>query len=149
MPRRGGVTRIGVSLEPELLSRFDRLCGRRGYENRSESLRDLIRSQLSEDELASGDGEAVGTVTVIYDHHRRELESKLTEYQHRHLHAIVSALHVHLSESLCLEVLVLRGRASEIRRVADGLVSARGVQHGRLVMTSLGEHLHPGRHSHR
>jgi CopG family transcriptional regulator, nickel-responsive regulator len=141
MSNQEGVTRIGVSVEPDLLSRYDRLCARRGYSNRSEALRDLMRMQLSEDELATAGGEAVGTVTVIYDHHQRELEARLTEYQHQHLHSIVSAMHVHLSERLCLEVLVLRGKATEVKHVADGLVAARGVKHGRLVMTSIGGHL--------
>ena len=130
--------RFGVSMEQNLLGEFDALCSRKGYGNRSEALRDMIRNLLIEDALQEENTEGVGTLTLVYKHHQRELEEKLTEYQHRHLNTIISTVHIHLSHHLCLEVLLLRGRATEIRKVADGLIATKGVQHGKLVLTATG-----------
>ncbi|MBN2000802.1 nickel-responsive transcriptional regulator NikR [candidate division KSB1 bacterium] len=134
------LTRFGVSLESELLNRFDRLVQEKKYNNRSEAIRDLIRDALVRDEWEKGD-EIVGTITLIYDHHQRELTEKLTANQHRHHDEIISAMHVHLDHDNCLEVLAVRGSAEKVRHVADELITMRGVKHGKLVTTTSGRNL--------
>jgi CopG family nickel-responsive transcriptional regulator len=109
--------------------------------NRSEAIRDLIRSALVEMQWEEGDAETVGTVTLVYNHHVRDLSDKLTEQQHTHHHEIVSALHIHLDAHNCLEVLVVRGRARDVKKIADELIGVKGVKHGKLVMTTTGEEL--------
>jgi CopG family nickel-responsive transcriptional regulator len=106
--------------------------------NRSEAIRDLIRASLVEERLGPEDQEAVGTVTLVYNHHVRDLSDKLTEQQHSHHDQIVSALHVHLDAHNCLEVLVIRGAVRNIRQIADELIGVKGVKHGKLVMTTTG-----------
>jgi CopG family nickel-responsive transcriptional regulator len=128
--------RFGVSMEDELLKPFDQLCAEKGYATRSEAIRDMVRAQLMEEKLEQGDTEAVGTLTVAYDHHQRELQEKLTDYQHHFLHAIVATLHVHLDAHRCLEVVILRGNVNKIKKIADGLIAAKGVKHGKLVITT-------------
>jgi CopG family transcriptional regulator, nickel-responsive regulator len=135
------LSRIGVAIDSSLLRKFDRLIARRGYTNRSEAFRDLIRDELVEETWQSPDSRVVGTVTLVYDHHVRLLNEKLTEIQHSFHHAIASSLHVHLDHDNCLEVLVVRGSAAEVQKVADALISAKGVKHGRLTMTTSGAEL--------
>jgi|SRR5512139_722920 len=137
----GEVVRFGISADDRLLQRFDALIAEKGYVNRSEAIRDLIRNSLVEDQWARGDEEAVGTVTLVYNHHTRDLADKLTEHQHSHHDAIISALHVHLDAHHCLEVVVLRGKAREVKRLADELIGTKGVKHGKLVSTTTGEGL--------
>jgi CopG family nickel-responsive transcriptional regulator len=132
------LVRFGVSIDERLLDRFDELIAEKAYVNRSEALRDLIRSALVEDQWEQGEAEAVGTVTLVYDHHTRDLADKLTERQHAHYEEIVSTLHVHLDAGNCLEVIVLRGVARDIKRTADGLIGTKGVKHGRFVATTSG-----------
>ena len=139
--RMSELNRIGVAIDGDLLDKFDRLIAQRGYTNRSEAFRDLIREELVEKAWESPDSHVVGTVTLVYDHHVRLLSEKLTGIQHDFHHSILSTLHVHLDHDNCLEVLVLRGRASEVRKVADALISTKGVKHGRLTMTSSGAEL--------
>lgn len=134
------LSRFGVSLDRTLLADFDRLINRKGYATRSEALRDLIRANLVEEEWNDG-REAVATVTIVYDHHVRDLTDKLTSVQHDSQHLIVSSLHVHLDHDHCLEVLVLRGKGREIRHVADVLIGTKGVKHGQLVRTTTGTRL--------
>jgi len=115
----------------------------KGYRNRSEAIRDLIRAAIVEEKMESGDEEMVGTVTLVFNHHVRDLSDKLTEHQHQHHHQVISALHVHLDAHNCLEVLVLRGKAADIKRIADELIGVKGVKHGRLFMTTANaEHHH-------
>jgi CopG family nickel-responsive transcriptional regulator len=133
-----GLSRIGVAIDSELLDKFDRLIGQRGYSNRSEAFRDLIRDELVEQTWDSPDSHVVGTVTLVYDHHVRQLNQKLTSIQHDHHHAILSTLHIHLDHDHCLEVLVVRGKSAEVRKVANVLISTKGVTHGRLTITSSG-----------
>jgi CopG family nickel-responsive transcriptional regulator len=133
-----GLSRIGVAIDSELLDKFDRLIGQRGYSNRSEAFRDLIRDELVEQTWESPDSHVVGTVTLVYDHHVRQLNQKLTSIQHDHHHAILSTLHIHLDHDHCLEVLVVRGKSAEVRKVANVLISTKGVTHGRLTITSSG-----------
>lgn len=135
------LVRFGISIDDRLLQRFDDLIDRKGYVNRSEAVRDLIRNALVEDEWTREEEEIVGTVTLVYDHHTRDLSDKLTEQQHTHHGSIVSALHVHLDEHNCLEVVVVKGRAGEVRRLADELLGTKGVKHGKLVTTTTGKAL--------
>jgi len=134
----GGLTRFGVSLDAGLLARFDRMIQRKGYTNRSEAIRDLIREGLVREQWDLGTAEAVGTLTLVYSHEVRELADKLTDLQHQHYRAIVSTLHVHLDPHHCLEVLVLRGPASELKAMADRLIGTRGVKHGTFSATAEG-----------
>ncbi|MBP2667985.1 MAG: transcriptional regulator, CopG family [Deltaproteobacteria bacterium] len=136
-----GITRFGVSLDKRLLAKFDRLNARKGYANRSEAIRDLIREGLVREQWELGDTEAVGTLTLVYDHETRELEERLTELQHAHFQAIVSTLHVHLDAHHCLEVLILRGKAALLKSIADRLIGTRGVKHGTFSATAEGEAL--------
>lgn len=131
--------RFGVSIDERLLESFDKLIGDKGYHNRSEAVRDLIRNALVEEKWSHNDDEEmVGTVSLVYNHHTRELSDKLTEHQHSHHRNIISALHVHLDAHHCLEVVVIKGRAGEIRRLADELIGTKGVKHGRLMTTTSG-----------
>ena len=136
-----GLSRIGVAIDSDLLDKFDSLIGQRGYTNRSEAFRDLIRDELVEKTWESPDSQVVGTVTLVYDHHVRLLNEKLTGIQHEFHHSILSTLHVHLDHDNCLEVLVVRGKSSVVRKVADVLISTKGVKHGRLTITTSGAEL--------
>jgi CopG family nickel-responsive transcriptional regulator len=137
--------RIGISLEDDLLAQFDRLIGDKGYVNRSEAVRDLIRDALVQRTWTEDDGDAgeerVAVVTLVYDHDASSLAQKLAHIQHENHKAVVSALHVHMDEHNCLEVLVLRGRASEVLAMGEGLISTRGVKFGRLVPATTGQGL--------
>ncbi|MBZ5581917.1 MAG: nickel-responsive transcriptional regulator NikR [Acidobacteriia bacterium] len=137
----GELSRIGVAIDAELLAKFDRLIEGRGYTNRSEAFRDLVRDALVEKTWESPESRVVGTVTLVYDHHVRMLNEKLTDIQHEFHRSILSTLHVHLDHDHCLEVLVVRGKSAEVRRVADALISAKGVKHGRLTITTTGAEL--------
>lgn len=136
----GKTVRFGISLDEQLLFNFDQLIEQKKYTNRSEAIRDLIRTSLVENKSESTE-EAIGTVTLIYNHHVRDLSDKLTEQQHSHHDHIISSLHVHLDAHNCLEVLVVRGTAQEIRQIADELIGVKGVKHGKLVMTTTGHDL--------
>lgn len=131
--------RFGVSIESHLLDQFDRLIEEKNYSNRSEAIRDLIRNELVRQEWQNDEAEAVGTVTIIYDHHVRDLSSVLTAVQHDFHEQIISTLHVHLDAHNCLEVLAVQGKTRLIRQIADTLISIKGVKHGKLVMTTSGE----------
>jgi len=126
------------SIDSAILSKFDRLIARRGYTNRSEAFRDLIRDALIEKTAERPDSNVVGTVTLVYDHHVRMLSDRLTEMQHDHYHHVLSTLHVHLDHDNCLEVLVLKGKAAMVQKIADALISTKGVKHGRLTITTTG-----------
>ena len=135
------LTRFGISIDDRLLKRFDDLIQQKGYVNRSEAIRDLIRGALVEDQWARGEEETVGTITLVFDHHTRDLSDKLTEQQHTHHDAIVSTLHVHLDAHHCLEVVVVKGKAKEVKRLADELIGTKGVKHGKLVTSTTGREL--------
>jgi CopG family nickel-responsive transcriptional regulator len=134
------LARFGVSLDQRLLDEFDSHIKRRRYTNRSEALRDLIRDNLIEQQWDEN-RETVGTITFVYDHHVRDLTGKLTDIQHGYHGQILSGMHVHLDHDHCLEVLVVKGKGGEIKRVADALVSVKGVKHGKLTMTTTGKGL--------
>jgi CopG family nickel-responsive transcriptional regulator len=135
--------RIGISLEDDLLERFDRLIADKGYVNRSEAVRDLIRDALVQREWsqASGREERVAVAVLVYDHDSSSLAQKLAHIQHENHRAVVSALHVHMDEHNCLEVLVLRGSGREVVTMGEGLVSTKGVKYGRLVPATTGQGL--------
>jgi CopG family transcriptional regulator, nickel-responsive regulator len=137
----GQLSRTGVALDSELLARFDRFISRQGYTNRSEAFRDLIRDRLVTKATASGDTPVVGSITVIYDHHIRLLTEKLTQLQHDFHHLIVSTTHAHLDHDTCLEVVIVKGKAKDVQKLADLIISTKGVQHGRLVMSIPGKSL--------
>jgi len=137
----GTTVRFGISLDEKLLTSFDQLIEEKSYMNRSEAIRDLIRAALVEERSTSDEAESVGTVTLVYNHHVRDLSDKLTEHQHSHHDQIISALHVHLDAHNCLEVLVVRGKVKDIKKIADELIGVKGVKHGKLVMTTTGEDL--------
>src|SRR5271157_5893741 len=140
----GDLSRIGVSINTDLrvsintdlLNRFDSFISDQGYENRSEAFRDLIRDRLVSSVVIAANAFVVGTVTLIYDHHTRLLPEKLTDIQHEHHELIISTLHAHLDHESCLEVVILRGTSKDVQKLADRLISTKGVQHGRLVMSS-------------
>lgn len=135
--------RVGISLPGELLGAFDDIIARQGYTNRSEAIRDLIRERLVTEEWSKPSAKAnvAGTLSIVYDHHQRDLVGKLIDIQHDHEGLIVSTLHVHLDHDNCLEVLVLRGAASRIESLTNALRSQRGVKHATLSMTSTGKGL--------
>jgi len=137
----GTTVRFGISLDEKLLTSFDQLIEEKSYMNRSEAIRDLIRAALVEERSSSDEAESVGTVTLVYNHHVRDLSDKLTEQQHSHHDQIISALHVHLDAHNCLEVLVVRGKVKDIKKIADELIGVKGVKHGKLVMTTTGQDL--------
>jgi len=136
-----GITRFGMSIEKSLITKFDALMTRKGYGNRSKAIQDLIREKLVEEEWEAGDQETVGTITIVYNHHTRELEHALTDMQHKSFHQIVSSLHVHLDPHNCLEVLVVKGKGHDIKKIADRLIGTRGVKHGKLTMTTTGKEI--------
>ncbi len=135
------ITRFGISLDNGLLQRFDSLIAGKGYANRSEAIRDLIRGSLIKDEWQDGITETVGTITIVYSHHTTDLADHLTEVQHRFHKSVVSTMHVHLDKHNCLEVLVVKGKGQEIKKIADLLIGAKGVKHGSLVATTTGKEI--------
>ena len=126
------VERIGVSVDKKLLSMFDKLIAKKGYQSRSEAVRDILRQQLSEEHLKNPKAQAVAAVILVYDHHSTKLMEKLTSLQHSHLLQTISAMHIHLDAHECLEVVVLRGRVGEIKKTAENIVSLKGVRLGRI-----------------
>lgn len=130
------LTRVSISLEEPLLDAFDKHITGRGYANRSEAIRDLIRDRLVHEQAASATGEVVAVVTLVYDHHARELATKLIDKQHHHHELVVSSLHVHLGERHCLEVTILRGPSKKVKHLGDELLATRGVLHGEITFTS-------------
>jgi CopG family nickel-responsive transcriptional regulator len=142
------LSRTGISLEQDLLAGFDKLIARRGYKNRSEALRDLIREALLADRIGS-DQPVVGTLTLVYDHQVPNLSQKLTETQHESEAEVIAATHVHLDQEYCLEVIIMRGRANQIQTMADQMLAMRGVELGKLVLTNSGASLtHDHHHTH-
>jgi CopG family nickel-responsive transcriptional regulator len=132
------LARIGVAIDSLLLAKFDVLIEERGYANRSEAFRDMIREALVLKSWSTPEADVVGTVTLVYDHHVRMLNEKLTDMQHDHHKNILSTMHVHLDHDNCLEVLVVKGKAKNVQKIADALISTKGVKHGRLILTTTG-----------
>jgi CopG family nickel-responsive transcriptional regulator len=130
--------RFGVSLPEDLLKRFDADIERRGYDNRSEAIRDLIRENLVKSEWESASGETAAAVILVYDHHQRGLTSQLTEKQHGYHEYIISTMHAHLDHDNCIEVVLLRGKADMVRKIAENLASQKHVKLGKFVPATLG-----------
>ena len=134
------LVRFGVSLERELLNKFDRLVQEQGYTNRSEALRDLIRESLIKKEWVEGK-EVAGAITLVYDHHKRELLNLLTDIQHEYHNLVVSTQHIHLDHDNCLEIIAVKGNSGEIDKLAHKLRATKGVKHGDLTMATTGKEL--------
>lgn len=141
------LSRTGVSLEEDLLKEFDQLIARRGYQNRSEAIRDLIREALLSETIHSNQP-VVGTLTLVYDHHVPNLSEKLTAAQHSAGAMVLAATHVHLDQHYCLEVIIMKGRAQEIQKIADRMLALRGVDLGKLVLTNSGIAIKGATHTH-
>jgi len=137
----GDLARFGVSIPDDLLEKFDGLIKEKGYNNRSEAIRDLIRDRLVEDQWTKYENDVVGTVTVVYNHEQSDLAQKLTEIQHKKHDLIISSIHVHLDFHNCLEVLIMRGSSDEVKRAGEQLISTRGVKHGKITMTTTGQEI--------
>lgn len=135
------IVRFGVSIDEKLLSRFDAMISGKGYVNRSEAIRDLIRDMIVSEDIANPESESIGTLTLVYSHDVHELSEKLNDIQHHNHQIIVSATHIHLDEHNCLEVLILRGKARDVQTIADKLLAIKNVRHGKLTVTAAGKNL--------
>jgi CopG family nickel-responsive transcriptional regulator len=135
------LVRFGISMERELLAGFDRLITQKGYSSRSEAIRDLIRVSLVDEEGKIDSNEALGTITIVYNHHTREIADVLNHLQHQYYKYIISATHIHVNEHNCLEVLIVKGKGDEIKEISDRLISTRGVKHGNLALTTTATNL--------
>lgn len=133
--------RLSLSIEKPLYDQLERMVKKSGYSNRSEYVRDMIRQRLVEEQWDK-DAEVLGSITLVYDHHRRQLAEKLTEIGHDHHHNILVTTHLHMTKHLCAEVIVVKGKAHEVRRLADQMKQQKGVLHAELSMTSTGKELH-------
>jgi CopG family nickel-responsive transcriptional regulator len=134
-------SRFSISLPPKLLKQFDAMTGEKGYAKRSQAIADMIRDKLVEHRQGMGNEEIAGTITLVYDHHKTHVQSALTDIQHDHHEVIISAIHVHLDHHNCLEVLVVRGKSGIVKKIADELIAAKGVKHGKLTVTTTGAEL--------
>jgi CopG family transcriptional regulator, nickel-responsive regulator len=134
------LVRFGVSLEKDLLEKFDTFIRNRNYTNRSEALRDMIRQELVKKEWIEGE-DVAGAITLIYDHHRKDLLSRITDIQHNYQKVIISTQHVHLDHDNCLEIVAVKGKPPEVQKLADRLKSIKGVKHGTLSMSSTGKEI--------
>jgi len=130
------INRFGVSIEPDLLKKFDIQIKKEGYSNRSEAIRDLIRKDLIKEKQKDPKEESIGTLTMIYDHHTSNLTNKLLDIQHDHNTEILTTTHVHIDHHNCLEVIVLKGKTGNIQHLADTIKSIKGIKHGELVLTT-------------
>ncbi len=138
-----GAVRFSISVPATLAKQLDQMASEKGYDNRSLAVADMIRAHLVEHQQQFGDKEIAGTITLLYDHHKQHVQAALTDIQHDHHDVIIATLHVHLDQHNCLEVLAVRGKAGLIKRIADELIAAKGVKHGKLTVTSTGKDL-PG-----
>ena len=135
------IARFGVSMSRSLLKELDRMAREKGYRNRSLAISDMVRDHLVEHHQEMTDGDLAGAITIVYDHHQPHVQETLTSLEHRHLATIISSLHVRLDHDNRLEILVLRGKASVVRSVAEHLIAVRGVKHGKLMLTTTGKDL--------
>jgi len=129
------IERVGVSFEPELLYKFDMLIKKRGYTNRSEAIRDLIRKEIIESGIKEDKSEVIGTLTIIYDHEIGNVTDKLLHLQHHHHNEITFTTHIHIDDRTCLEIVVIRGQSSRVKKLAENVKALKGVKHGQLVIT--------------
>jgi CopG family nickel-responsive transcriptional regulator len=129
------ITRFGVSMDPDLLNEFDKIIKKKGYPNRSKAIRDIIRKDIVKEDTIAPNSDAIGTLTIIYDHHQGKLTNKLLDLQHNHHNEILTTTHIHIDHHNCLEVLVLKGKTGEIKKLADNIRALKGIKHGELVIT--------------
>ena len=130
------ITRFGVSIEPELLKKFDGVIKKKGYHNRSEAIRDIVRESIVREDTIDPNSEALGTLTMTYDHHEGTLTNKLLNLQHDHHSEILTTTHIHIDHHTCLEVLVLKGKTGQIKKLSDNIKALKGIKHGELVLTT-------------
>jgi CopG family nickel-responsive transcriptional regulator len=143
------LVRFSVSLEADLLEQFDRYCKEGRFATRSEAIRQLLRDTLTTHAWESDAHDAAATLTLVYDHHRTHVAEKLMDMQHRHTNVVVSTMHIHLDQDLCLEVIVLRGRAGALQKIASELRGLKGIHKGQLVLaTTAGKHDHDHEKAH-
>lgn len=136
-----GLERFSITIPKELSAAFDKHNRRKGYENRSEAIRDLIRDALVKEEWSDPNAHVAATLTIVYDHHTRTLTDRITQVQHDHGDLIVSALHVHLDHHNCLEVIVLRGCAKGVQSLADKLGAIKGIKHSQVILATEGKEI--------
>jgi CopG family nickel-responsive transcriptional regulator len=129
------ITRFGVSIEPDLLDKFDKMIKKEGYSNRSEAIRDIIRKNLIIEKCKDPNAKSIGTFSIIYDHHTGNLTNRLLDLQHKHNNEILSTTHIHVDHHNCLEVLVLKGKTGNIQKLADNIKALKGIKNGELVLT--------------
>ena len=128
--------RFSISMKGDLLRQLDNLVKSKGYANRSQAIADMVKSGLVEHHGQQPDGDVAGSVTLVYDHHKRNIQSLITKIQHEYGGLIIAALHAHLDHHNCMELLAVRGKARDVRKLADKLQSARGIKHGKLSITT-------------
>lgn len=132
----GKIARFAISIDENLLKKFDQYIEKKGYVSRSEAVRDLIRNGLIEESIGE-DKKVFGTITIIYDHHQNELDERITDIEHSYLENIISTMHIHIDHNHCLEAIAVKGKASKIRELADKIITLKGVKHGKLVITGI------------
>ncbi|MFW6007009.1 MAG: nickel-responsive transcriptional regulator NikR [Bacillota bacterium] len=132
------LTRFGISIDKKLLQKFDKLI-ENSYDNRSEAIRDLIREEIIKNEWEDSEEKASGSLTLVYNHHKRKLTEKMLKIQHNHHHLFKSNLHVHLNHDFCLEVIILQGKIRQLQQISEKLIGLKGVKHGKLVFTASGK----------
>ncbi len=142
-PAMDKLARFSISMDAGLARMLDALAKEKGYANRSQAVSDMVRAAWVEHGGERGSHEIAGTITLVYDHHKRDLQSTLTDIQHDHEGLIISTLHVHLDHHNCLEVLAVRGKADDVRHIADRLIAVKGVIHGKLTVTTTGSEFRP------
>jgi CopG family nickel-responsive transcriptional regulator len=131
------ITRFGVSIQSDLLKKFDKLSTKKGYNNRSEALRDLIRDRLVSEKIDDMNAVCFGTITFVYDHHKREIDKTLNSFQHDHFKSILFTTHVHIDHDNCMEMIIVKDKAGKVKMLADQILSFKGVKHGNFVLTSV------------
>ncbi len=139
---RAALSRFSLSMPERLVAQLDAMCAAKGYESRSQAVADMVRDALVEHRAQAGSREIAGNITLVYDHHKRNIQSRLTRIQHDHGPVVISTLHVHLDHHHCMEVLAVRGSAKTVRGLADRLIAVKGIKHGKLTVTTTGTEFH-------
>jgi len=141
MPK-ASLCRFSLSMPQALVEQLDSMCAAKGYESRSQAVADMVRDALVEHRANTGSREIAGNITLVYDHHRRNIQAQLTHIQHDHGPVVISTLHVHLDHHNCMEVLAVRGVAKTVRGLADKLIAVKGIKHGKMTVTTTGVEFH-------
>jgi len=139
---RNALSRFSVSMPESLVTQLDAMCAAKGYESRSQAVADMVRDALVEHRAQTGSRQIAGNITLVYDHHRRNIQAHLTRIQHDHGPVVLSTLHIHLDHHNCMEVLAVRGAAKTVRGLADRLIAVKGIKHGKLTVTTTGTEFH-------